>query len=568
MVDTLNPAQQQAAYAGDGPVLIVAGPGTGKTKTLTARIAHLLQSGVKPEQILALSFTKKAAEEMRERVQALVPSSPLPTISTFHALCAQILQPDKQLVGEPARLVIIKSLPKPMAFKGLTTRDLGLLISRSKNMAEDNADLAKLTAAYDAALAEQNLMDFDDLLLHTRNLLLADNMQRKKLNKRFAYILVDEFQDTNKLQYELLNLLRGNDNVFAIGDPRQSIYGFRGASGTIFDQFAADYPQVTQVTLSTNYRSVPEVVRLANAIFVEAPDLQAAVNRSGTVQAVQTLNEYAEAAWVLGEIQHAIGGSDLRQAVSDDATTHRSLRDFAIVYRNRAASVVMKKMLDESGLPYQVVGDGSPYEQPQVQALIALLTTAATGKPLKMEGYTSATIRTLQDRLADSATALPGPLAEQLADLLGFAKTKALTEFFNSLVQFKSVTAAAAHFDRVSEQGFYDPNVDTITLLTIHASKGLEFPHVFLLAAEDGILPHTKANVEEEKRLFFVAATRAKERLDILHTKSRGGQAATLSTFVREISEAIVPRSIDAHLAQDERRAAKRKSKRSQQSLF
>src|SRR5579859_6917742 len=276
----LNKAQQRAATAGDGPVLIVAGPGTGKTKTLAARIAYLIAgANVPPAQILALTFTKKAAEEMRQRVNILLASggkSPtaLPYISTFHALCHELLGGQElQFVSEPARLDIIKKLPKPAALKGLSTRELALKISRTKNMAETDPALLQLAEAYDTALHAQNGADFDDLLTRTRDLLTTDADARTRLQSRFTHLLVDEFQDTNVLQYELLQLLRGNDNVFLIGDPLQSIYGFRGASGSIFDTFRQDFPQATAITLTINYRSVPEVVQLSNALFREAPDL-------------------------------------------------------------------------------------------------------------------------------------------------------------------------------------------------------------------------------------------------------------------------------------------------------
>ncbi len=597
-LEQLNQEQRRAVEAGDGPVLIVAGPGTGKTKTLTARIAYLIASGkAQPGEILALTFTKKAAEEMAARVvdllkvidrsragtegapaflsgSASVESMPFnksttPRIATFHALCSELLGDEIPFVAEPVRIQLIKDLPKPAALKGLSSRDLGLLISRYKNMAEDDAALKKLVKAYDTALHEQGLRDFDDLLVQVRELLMNDETKRDAFRQQYRYILVDEFQDTNRLQYELLNLLRGNDNVFVIGDPNQSIYGFRGASGSIFDQFKADFPAHNLVTLTANYRSTPEVVTLANAIFTADAPLQPQTTTAGRVRAVQVLNEYSEANWVMNEIQQAIGGGDMLSAVSDDERmSQRTLRDFAILYRSRAAALTMQKAIEISGLPYQIVGEGSPYEQPQVQALMALLRAATTGEVPQLEGFRSAEIRAVQDMLTQDDSASPTKLAKRLVDILKFELTNSVQQFINTLVRFNEPRQALAYFDSLAETRFYDPIADVITLLTVHAAKGLEFPYVFLIGAEEGILPHSKADAEEERRLFYVAVTRAREKLDIIYGKNRGGNPAEASRFIREPGIHALPHMLDPNLAEDARRAQKRAIKRSQQSLF
>jgi ATP-dependent DNA helicase UvrD/PcrA len=597
--DGLNTEQRRAAEAGDGPLLIVAGPGTGKTKTLAARIAHLVATGTPPERILALTFTKKAAEEMRGRVAALLkPSQRVaahsPHISTFHSLCHQLLGDDLDFIAEPARLQLIRLLPKQTAFKGLSARELGLLISRAKNMAEDDPALQKLVRAYDAALAEQGLFDFDDLLVRARDLLYSDEAARQRFQSRFTHILVDEFQDTNRLQYELLQLMRGTDNLFVIGDPLQSIYGFRGAGGDIFDRFAADFPEATTITLIINYRSAPEIVNVANTLFAEAPNLVPSKADAGHVRAVLVLNEYSEAQWVLDDIQRRIGGGDMLRGVSDDDNSqHCTLQDFAIVYRNRAAAMAMQRAVEASGLPYQVVGEGSPYEKPQVQAIIALFRAAVQGEPPQLEGFTATQARTVQEMLGEAQASVPHALAEQIIALLGFEPTTALQQFVGTLVRFKTVEAAVRYFDDIAQANFYDPTADAITLLTIHASKGLEFPHVYLIGAEEGILPslpkssftrgvlsgkpspmpatpmsENMARLDEEKRLFYVAVTRARERLDVLYALKRGGESAEPSRFVTELSPKVLPRTTDPNLESDQRRAQKRAIKRSQQSLF
>jgi superfamily I DNA/RNA helicase len=592
---SLNEQQRQAATAVDGPVLIVAGPGTGKTKTLTARIAHLVASKrAEPGQILALTFTKKAAEEMRARVGGLlrgpassdfpqrarklrapgVPpdESPLgePKICTFHALCQELLDSETPFATDVERLQIIKGLSRPASLKGLSARELGLAISRAKNQVDaDDPDVAKVVRSYNKALEARGLRDFDDLLCDAYELLKTDEAKRAEVRKSYAYVLVDEFQDTNKLQYELLKLMLGNDNLFVIGDPNQSIYGFRGASGTIFDEFRQDFPKHVAVTLTTNYRSVPQVVQLANAIFIDDENLEAHTEAPGSARAVEVLNEYGEAEWVLGEIQRAIGGGDLLKAVSDDLRSqHRRLSDFAVLYRSRPAAATFQKMLAESGLPYQVVGDGSPYDQPHIQAILALLRSAAKGEPVELEGYGSAQRKLLAEELAKVPDAMPHALADRLLAILGIEPSRDTQQLLSVLVRFKKVPEALAYFDDIAERGFYDPSADAITLLTIHASKGLEFPHVFLLGAEEGILPSSRGDEAEERRLLYVAITRAREALDVLHAKNRGGEKAETSRFLADLSKDVLPRHADPNIASQMRRIAKRSAKNSQTSLF
>jgi len=571
LLEGLNERQRAAVEAGDGAAVIVAGPGTGKTKTLTARIAYLIECGrAKPAQILALTFTKKAAEEMTRRVDALLFGKLAPAIHTFHALCHELLGTDTPFVGDAERLQIIKSLPRPKALKDLSARELSLKISVAKNTPDiEDADLRKLVRAYNKALQAQQLRDFDDLLLETYQLLRHNESFRRTVQRRYRYVLVDEFQDTNILQYELLKLLAGHDNLFVIGDPNQSIYGFRGASNTIFQQFKTDFPQSSEVTLTINYRSVPQVVRLSNALFPGAADLQAHSGTAGLVRAVEVLNEYGEANWIMNEIHRAIGGGDLLKAVSDDERAHhRRLSDFAVLYRSRSAAVTFQELLTESGLPYQVVGDGSPYDTPQIQAIIALLRARMQGEPIQLEGYTSAEHRLLEEALDAVDQANPSALVEKIIEILGIEPSRDLQQFAGVLVRFKDVPSALAHLDEIAERGFYDPTADAIALLTIHASKGLEFPCVFLIGTEEGILPSARGDEAEEKRLFYVAATRARERLEITHARNRGGQRAELSRFVRELPLDALRRHEDPDMDNQVRRIAKRAAKNSQTSLF
>ncbi len=541
----LNPEQLRAVKAGEGPVLIVAGPGTGKTKTLTARIAYLLANGAKPGEIIALTFTNKAAREMRERLAGVLGGgAKLPKICTFHALGADLLRRDgthRALAKDTEQQEIIRSLERPTTFKGVSVRELTLLISRAKtSLSPLDANTKRLLETHEAVLAAQGLHDYDDLLCKSYDLLKNDSTKRPG----HTYILVDEFQDTSELQYELLKLLCTGENIFAIGDPNQSIYGWRGAGAEMFARFRTDFPSVKEIALTENYRSRPEIVRLANAIFPDSPQLLAQTEEPGTVQAVQTLNEYSEAAYVLGEIEKGIGGSTFLSATSEDGG--REPRDYAVLYRTHQAGKAIQKAFAESGIPYQIAGDGSPYEQPDVQEVITGLRA----------------IENTENRLI-------GDIVAQLAAEHDMALEN-LSQLLSTFVQFGSdLPAALAHLDDIAEQEFYDPSVNAVTLMTIHASKGLEFAHVFLVAAEEGILPKRKHDtIDEERRLFYVAATRAKHQLDVLYARTRAGEPATLSRFVTELSETVVPRTTDPAMASLEKRLQKKAQKRAQTKLF
>lgn len=334
----LNEQQRRAVQTGDGAVLIVAGPGTGKTKALTARVAYLLGSGrARPAEIAALTFTNKAAREMRERLEKLLGNgAKLPKITTFHALGAEMLKrhgSDEKLLDERQRTEIIRELVKPATFKGVSVREFGLLISRAKTSLDSSFDqpTRQLLQRYEIALAEQGLRDFDDLLAKSFELLRSDKDRRP----RYKYVLVDEFQDTSELQYEILKLLGAGQNIFAIGDPSQSIYSFRGAATEMFGHFREDFPEAREIDLTVNYRSRPEIIKLANAIFPDSPQLEAHQTGKGKVRAVQTLNEYSEAVYILSEIEKGIGGSDMLKANGDHNV--REPRDYAVLYRTHRA---------------------------------------------------------------------------------------------------------------------------------------------------------------------------------------------------------------------------------------
>jgi superfamily I DNA/RNA helicase len=577
----LNQKQREAVESGDGPVLIVAGPGTGKTKTLTARIAHLVGQGVKVDRILALTFTVKAAREMHGRVNALLDGKTATHISTIHALGYQVLreaEPDRELafIGEAERLALLRSLARPKELSGLSARELSLAVSNAKSSTgEIPPTLGSFVRQYQDALRAKDLVDFDDLLYRAHKLLTQDEALRQSWQQRFSHVLIDEFQDTSELQWLLIKLIAGTDNLFVIGDPKQSIYGFRGASADMFAIFRRDFPSCREVALDVNYRSATSIVALASTVFPGEDALTAHSTEAGVVRAIRTLNEYSEAELVLSVIEQGIGGSDMLKASVESGG--RGFGDFAILYRTHRASKAVQRRLHDSGIPFQVVGEGSPYEQPDVQAVIQTLGWFARGESVPVvKGLSETQVRALLETIDAAQPA--SKLAQAAIEAFGLAsdvqKQQRLRQFVGTLVRFDApgLEAVARHFELIAQDDFYDPEADAVTLLTIHASKGLEFSHVILIATEEDILPHIRKTAEtdfdEEKRLFYVAVTRAKDQLDIMYAKKRGSELREASRFVRQLGENVLPRIDDPNTAQLEKKLRRREQKARQGTLF
>lgn len=580
----LNDQQRDAVQAGEGPILIVAGPGTGKTKTLTARIAHLIAGGIDASQILALTFTVKSARQMKEQVSGLLGGATAPDISTFHSLGYRLLRqlrPDAELkfVSEAERLSIIRELSRPKELKPFAIREIALMISRLKGTVEPVADpmLEVLLGRYQDALAAAGLLDYDDLLYRAYRELSDRSDLRDAWRGRYRSILIDEFQDTSEMQWELIGQICGNDNLFVIGDPKQSIYGFRGASAAMFDRFRSDFPDHLDITLQINYRSDQNIVALASAVFGGRDALSPHSTAPGNVQAVRTLNEFSEAEYVLQRIEEGIGGSDLLKATTE--SPGRRFRDFAVLYRTHQAAKAVQHRLHDSGIPFQVVGEGSPYEQAEVQAVIGALRWFDDGGVPTIKGFSDTQVLTLLEGIeaAQSVSKLTdGIVAAFNLAAGGEAQRQRLKQFVAAVVRFDEredgLRACLNYIDQLSQGDFYDPQVDAVTLLTIHASKGLEFPHVLLIATEEGILPNIRKTKEtdfdEEKRLFYVAVTRAQHQLDIIYTAKRAGEARELSRFASELDGQVLPKSEDPNAAQLQKKLKRREQKARQATLF
>jgi DNA helicase-2/ATP-dependent DNA helicase PcrA len=603
----LTAAQRDAVEHRDGPLLVLAGPGSGKTRVITHRVARLLEQGVPAGQILALTFTNKAADEMRSRVAALAPGERV-WMSTFHRFCARLLRQHAALVGLEPNYAIYDTADSGQVLRqavenaGLanarfTPEQLAAAISAAKNSLRlpgrearrgDPLErvLATVYAEYQALLLRSNAVDFDDLLLHVATLLRDNDVLRAQLDARFRYLLVDEYQDTNLAQYAIVRALsQDNPNLCVTGDPDQSIYGWRGANVRNILDFEHDYPQVRVVRLEQNYRSTQRILAVADrliahnrrrklkGLFTENPP-------GGLVRLVEHASHQSEAAAIADRIAREV------------AAGRRRPRDFAVFYRTNALSRELEKALHLAGVPFQLIHSVEFYQRKEIKdalsylallnnprddvALLRVINTPTRGIgkatiarlvehaaerkiPLLEAARSSGLIAGLPARapvavaafvaLVDRLNLLIGrPVREILEGVLqqsGYADAlrQAAEEDDERLANLEELLTAAGEFDNehpgsnaleefleqaclVNDTDGLDGGGDRATLMTLHAAKGLEFPVVFIVALEEGILPHSRsrddpAQLEEERRLLFVGITRAREELELSLTRWR-----------------------------------------------
>jgi DNA helicase-2/ATP-dependent DNA helicase PcrA len=542
----LDDDQRAAAETTDGPLLIVAGPGSGKTRTLTYRIAHLIaERGVAAENCLAITFTRRAAAEMRERLASLLRghAEHVP-IHTFHSLGLAILREHAsaaglrrsfRVAGEAERVALLAEtldLAPPKAERLLR------VISKEKR-AQSRADtgVGEAMAAYGRALATRNWIDFDDLVALSVGALTTDSGLAARYRGRWRWISVDEFQDVDEQQYRLLRLLAPPEgNLCAIGDPNQAIYGFRGADASCFDRFRQDYPAARIVRLMRNYRSTGTIVTASAQVIASRPSEPIAemVRDMHERIAIHTApTERAEAESIVKAIEQMIGGHSFFSIDSGRASpalqTQRSFADFAVLYRTDAQSAALCEAFDRSGIPYKKNSHRPLTDEPAVRALLQELGDRGEATTLVDE------LRTAAERL----------VARGDADaVVAFQRLMALTPSCgNDRARLKDAAALT------TDAEFWDARADRVSLLTLHAAKGLEFPVVFIVGLEDGLLPlhwdeSDEAAMAEERRLFYVGMTRAKDRLILSHARQRlwRGRVRTLepSPFLRDIEAELV----------------------------
>lgn len=608
----LNPAQKDAVATLSGPLLILAGAGSGKTKTLTHRIANLLIHGVSERNILAVTFTNKAAGEMRTRLWKLVsanlakianptnipiqtdpPRSFMPFMGTFHGICVRILHYEYQAAGldqnftiydSEDQISLIRRIIREHHFdsKSLKPKSIQAAISTAKNNNISPAEylesatypnqknIAKIYAIYETEKNKSSSLDFDDLLLRTVKLFRESPEIRKKWQERFQHILIDEYQDTNAIQYQLIKYLVNDDqNICVVGDDWQSIYSWRGADFTNILNFEKDFPGAKVIKLEQNYRSTANIldasqkiiennrVRTEKTLFTEA-------GKGDPITIEALADENMEANWVANQI------------IRNISKNGRDFSDFAILYRTNAQSYAFEKAFIASKIPYKIVGGVRFYDRREVKDVLAILKVLVN--PLDrvsfervaknvLSGIGPASLSKIFERLdvvaldnSDLSEGLPARAKNSLHRFQNFLRLA--TEENRSPSETIKYTISYFDFESLLDDG--TPSSDdrlenlnvmagnavpyntleefladaalmssadekvgkhSVTLMTLHAAKGLEFPVVFITGMEDGLFPSdragTNADIEEERRLAYVGMTRAREELFLTYAKSR-----------------------------------------------
>lgn len=602
LLDELNPEQRQAVETQDGPVLILAGAGTGKTRAITYRMANLIAKGVPPESILAVTFTNKAAEEMRNRVTDLLLRAGVPPgqpwVSTFHSLCARLLRREAPAAGLPRDFAIYDDDDQVAAVKlamaklqidadDLTPRNVLSRISYAKNhgkspeqvrgeaFTQDARQTADIFAAYEKALHDSKALDFDDLLLRSARLLRESQPTREKWQARFQYIHVDEYQDTNRVQYELMRLLTSpKQNICVVGDEDQSIYAWRGADVSILLSFSRDFPAARVVKLERNYRSTQNILDAAGAVVANNPErlgksLKAEKSAGINLKYFEGRDPQAEAEYVAGELDRILGEDS-------DQTC-------AVEYRTNSQSRAFEEVFRRQGLRYKLVGGFSFYHRAEVKDALAYvrlamhpeddisllrvlnvpprgigktsvdalretaridktplwnaiekaIATGATGRAVAPLRAFQELIRKLQEALSTKEPAEFLHVVLEESGYMDMLKDRNAAEDVARMENLEELTRAVAESmeagetftdfldaaSLVSDADQYEGKPG-VTLITLHSTKGLEFDHVFLTGLEEGICPHSRSlneekGIEEERRLVYVGMTRARKSLTL-----------------------------------------------------
>lgn len=564
-----NPAQQQAIDAVTGVTAVIAGPGSGKTRTLVLRIAHLIRDcGVKPSQITAVTFTRKAAEELQERLEKELGGKKAMrglVAGTFHSICLNLLPgPRPALVDSERALEFAAQVLQELGCGG-DPRAFLQEASRARNgcPVPEAQFPAEAPARYAALLEQEGLTDFDGLL--ERGAAWYDS---HPTGANFSHVLVDEFQDSNPIQYQLVRLwAQKADSLFVIGDPDQAIYGFRGADSRCFDRLAEDFPALQVIRLTENYRSSPEIVSTAIHVMGGARTLHPNCPSGGPIQLVRAANPMAEGIFAAKEISRLTGGIDMLEARSDQEETVRSFSDIAILCRTRRQLELVEKCLRHDDIPCRIVGQGSFLSDEQVQGItgfFAFLQHPFDANALKHTLRLVKCPPDIQEALCRKIRETTPQTLEEVGTLMGdYRELAVMQKWFGLFDQYASglgkekphklLEAVACELE-LSEQepisqliaaAAFQPDMPSllealasgeedafirlsgrqyssgaVTLMTLHGAKGLEFPVVFLYGVEEGSLPLTSAaypvDLEEERRLFFVGITRAKQRLFLL----------------------------------------------------
>ena len=540
VTDGLNASQRRAVVATEGHLLVAAGPGTGKTMTIVRRCALLLGQGFGPEEILAVTFTNRAAREMRERMRAFLgPEAARLFVGTLHLLGLKIMRAAGETVGLCTRDEQVRLL-RSVTASSRAALQLAERISRVKNLVEvPDPETTRLLETYRGLLRAQGLYDFDDLIAVPTRMLEAGRVPAAYAG-RFKHIIVDEYQDISPVQQKLLGqLVSKGARICAVGDSDQAIYAFRGADVRNFLCFATDFPGAATVALTENYRSTGMIVRAACSVVRNnrqrlEKELYAVREEGTPITVCSVPDERAEAETVVREIEARMGPSshfmlDRAKAAVDFSDRSSSFADFAVLYRTNGQARVFKEAFMERGIPFQAVGGKGPSRR---KALIEELRGQLDTMPDRQD--MDAFWRGLREKgsFPDEEWGLLHNLALAYQDL---SPRDALGEVINELTLFTTADD-------------FDARAEAVALMTLHAAKGLEFKCVFVAGVEEGLIPFTSGpegtDMEEERRLFFVGMTRARDELFLLHARRRflyGRQGSGLpSPFLAEIPRQLM----------------------------
>jgi len=600
-----NPAQQQAVEHYTGPCLILAGPGTGKTLTLSRRIARLIeQRGVDPASILAITFTNKASEEMRKRIMSALKTdimAPGITIATFHAFGMTLLREYAHvcerssgfaLFGDEEKAYILSSF---LGAKQKDLRSLSERISLAKSRMQiskgpEGGEFKDLYDAYEEALKPKDAFDIDDLIVYPVRLLRDYSEIGETVRTRYPWICIDEYQDINEAQYRLIRLLAPDcdSNLFAIGDPDQAIYGFRGADHTFIGRFKEDYPTAAIRELRISYRCSQTILDASaqvigphrRADMLEGLDQGTAVHIQGCATAK------SEAEFVARTIERLMGGVrffsiDSRIADGSDEEEEPSFSDFGVLFRVSRMAPAIIKAFNDHGIACQLVGEEPFYRQEPISAMVEVLRLSTT------QPFDTALFQRLRDKrikgLSESAlseiraNSAASTVEEAIADIVKAFFPQAMAEHRDPVDRLLSL--ASEHGSGISSflsflqlgspVDTYRREAEQVALMTMHAAKGLEFSYVFIIGCEDGIVPYTmfakeRPDIEEERRLLYVGMTRAKNALFLSYAKTRNlfgmNLSLPISPFVLDIKDELVKKKAAEK--------GKRKPKEGQLSLF
>ncbi|TAH31430.1 MAG: ATP-dependent DNA helicase [Cytophagales bacterium] len=638
-LDGLNPPQKEAVEYTEGALMIIAGAGSGKTRVLTLRVANLLQQGIEPYQILSLTFTNKAAKEMRERIEKIVGIEAKSLwMGTFHSIFSRILRIEADRLGYDRNFTIydtddskalLKSILKEQNLDDKVYRINNVLgrISGAKNKlityklyaqndalkAEDAAskmpELYRVYEIYQKKCYKSNAMDFDDLLLLT-NILLRDNEDiRQKYQQKFQYVMIDEFQDTNLSQYNIVKMLsQKHQNICVVGDDAQSIYAFRGADIQNILNFEKDYPTLKTVRLEQNYRSTNNIVQAANSVIAN--------NKNQLRKSVWTSNDEGNKIKLVKTMTDTEEGRLVADTIFEEKHQNSwKNEDFAILYRTNAQSRIMEEALRRKNIKYKIVGGFSFYQRQEIKDLLGYLRFTVNQRDeeafkriinLPKRGIGDTTVakllamanekninvwELLTEHTTEISNRIAGALevftnlikkfiqlldskdAHELAVIIakesgllkelyedktieGISRYENVQELLNGISEFvdneenedKSLSTFLQQITLVTsmDEASKDEDKDKVTLMTIHSAKGLEFKHVFVVGMEENLFPSQMANnslaaIEEERRLFYVAVTRAEQKLTLTYAQNRyyygNLQQCEPSRFLSEIDK-------------------------------